>query len=529
MLWSLIKIVLFIALVGAATLAAGSLIEAGGEVRIAIGTVEFTLTPLAGIIAVLALLVAGWIAFRLIGLALAVFRFFYGDETAISRYFDRNRERRGFEALADGLMALASGEGKLALAKAARAEKYLRRPDLTLLISAQAAEMTGDRAKAQSYYRRLLDDDRTRFVGVQGILKQKLAEGDTDTALKLAQKAFALRPRHTGTIDTLFALQSEHHDWKGARETLRAKLKARALPKDVHVRRDAVLALAEAREKLEAGEIEEGRLAALQANRLSPDLIPAAVLAAEMQVLNKAPKAAVKLLKKAWSAQPHPDLAAAFAEIAPDESPSERRKRFQPLLKLKPDHPESRMLAAELAIVDDDFAAARKAMGDLADTAPTIRALTIMAAIERGEGAPDNVVRGWLTRALGADRGPQWICDSCHHIHGSWQPVCEHCHGFDTLSWKTPPATPEAVARPTDMLPLIVGALEDRGAPDDETAPAEPSGTPEKAEAAENADLPKGADTPSSDADEDLAVRLKDVSDDLDGIIGDVHAIPEKR
>ncbi len=532
MIWSLIKIVLFVTLVAALTFGASYIIEAGGEVRIALGGIEFSLTPLAGLIAIIAVLLAGWLLFRIVGLLIAVLRFFNGDETAISRYFDRNRERRGFEALADGLMALASGEGKVALAKAAKAEKYLARPELTLLISAQAAEMSGETRRAQGYYKQLLADDRTRFVGVHGLLKQKLAEGDTDTAMKLAAKAFALRPRHGATIDTLFALQSEKADWKGARETLSAKLKIRALSKDVHTRRDAVLALAEAREKIETGEVEAGRIAAIHANRLSPDLIPAAVLAAEMHVLNGTGKAAVKVLKRAWSAQPHPDLAAAFADIMPDESPQERRTRFQTLLKLKPDDPESRMLAAELAIVTEDFPAARRALGDLAQTDPTTRSLTIMAAIERGEGAPDNVVRGWLTRGLGASRGPQWMCESCHHIHNQWVPVCENCGRFDTLAWKTPAASGEPVPRPSDMLPLIVGRLEDR--PVDAPEPGPSGEAPHNPTPDSTSDLAPDlapdsalAPGPHSSAKNQISEIATDISDDLDGILGDPHTIPK--
>ena len=53
-------------------------------------------------------------------------------------------------------------------------------------------------------------------------------------------------------------------------------------------------------------------------------------------------------------------------------------------------------------------------MGDLAETHPTARTLAIMAAIERGQGADDAVVKGWLARALTAPRGPQWVCDNCN-------------------------------------------------------------------------------------------------------------------
>ena len=115
------------------------------------------------------------------------------------------------------------------------------------------------------------------------------------------------------------------------------------------------------------------------------------------------------------------------------------------------------MLQAELQIAAEDFPAARRALGNLADEAPTARVLTLLAAIERGEGADDSVVRGWLTKALTAPRGPQWICDNCQHIHASWNATCSNCGSFDTLSWKTPPENEMAMPVGTEMLPLIVG------------------------------------------------------------------------
>jgi HemY protein len=174
-------------------------------------------------------------------------------------------------------------------------------------------------------------------------------------------------------------------------------------------------------------------------------------------------------LKKAWEAQPHPDLAATFAAIAPDETPQERIKRFTPLLRLKPDHPESQMLASELHLAAEDFPEARRTLGDLVEVAPDARNVTIMAAIERGEGASDAVVRGWLAKALRVPRGPHWVCDNCQHIHGDWAPVCENCQSFDTLSWKTPPMSEIVSPSGLQMLPLIVGALEDTSTDADET------------------------------------------------------------
>jgi HemY protein len=457
MLWSVTKITLFVVAIAALALGAGWLMEAEGGVRIAFAGVEFNLRPLQAAVALAALIVLLWGLLKLASLGVAVLKFLTGDETAISRWFSRNRERKGYEALTDSLMALASGEGRQALTKAQRAEGYLRRPELTTLIAAQAAQMAGDRDKAEEAFKRLLQDERTRFVGIRGLMHQRLAVGDEDTALKLAQKAFELKPKHEETQDVLLRLQAEHGDWKGARETLGAKLRHGGLPRDVFRRRDAVLALSEAKDVVAEGTSIEAREAAIAANKASPDLIPAAVMAAQAYVADGRPKYATRVLVKAWEAAPHPDLAAAFAEIVPDETPRARLKRFEALTALRTDDPETKLLKAELLIAAEDFPAARRALGDLATTDPTTRSLTVMAAIERGEGADDAVVRAWLARAISAPRGPQWVCDNCGSVHGHWMPVCSSCHAFDTLAWRRPKEAEVMPPTSAGMLPLIVG------------------------------------------------------------------------
>ncbi|WP_413852351.1 heme biosynthesis protein HemY [Albidovulum sp.] len=458
MIWSFLKVVLFVVIVAALALGAGYLAETGSGVRISVANTEYSLGPVQMVVAVLVAILILWLVMRLAGLIIATLRFINGDETALSRYFDRNRERKGFQALADGLMAIASGEGKVALSQAAKAERYLGRPELTNLIAAQAAEVAGDTRRATEVYKRLLADDRTRFVGVRGLMRQKLAEGDTETAMKLAEKAFALKPRQQDVQDTLLKLRAEKRDWKGAREVLGAKHKQGLLPRDVFRRRDAVLALQEAKEVFSDDAPIEVREAVIAANKQSPDLIPAAVLAARGYVQAGKPKYAARILRKSWEVKPHPDLAATFAAIVPDETPAARLKRFETLLSANPDHEESRLLRAELQIAAEDFPSARRALGDLAETRPTARSLAIMAAIARGEGHDDAVVRGWLARALTASRGPQWVCETCHNIQADWTPTCDNCGGFDTLSWRESPNAAAPLPNGAEMLPLIVGS-----------------------------------------------------------------------
>ena len=116
------------------------------------------------------------------------------------------------------------------------------------MLLAQAAELSGDLKKANETYKSLIQNPKTRFVGLRGILKQKLAEGQTEVAIKLAKEAFNIKPAHIETQDILLQLQAESGDWRGARKTLGTKFKKGAIPKDIHRRRDAVLALAEAKD-----------------------------------------------------------------------------------------------------------------------------------------------------------------------------------------------------------------------------------------------------------------------------------------
>jgi len=52
-------------------------------------------------------------------------------------------------------------------------------------------------------------------------------------------------------------------------------------------------------------------------------------------------------------------------------------------------------------------------------------------------------------------------------------PVCETCEGFDTLSWKSPPAPKVSAPTGVEVLPLIVGDVADDVVDDAEVLDAE--------------------------------------------------------
>jgi len=363
---------------------------------------EVTLFEAASILVVgiLALMLAIWI----LNSVTAVIRFILGDETAFGGFFIRSRERRGLDALGKALAAIAVGDGKTARRKAEIAQDKLQNPALTRLLNAQAADLAGERGRAATYYKALMSEPETAFAGARGLLMHAMEAEDTERALMLATKARELNPRDRDTLDALYALQSRKFDWAAARTTLAAQVRAGHVPKLDAARREAALVLAQAENAERLGETEHARALAVEAAKLDPTNLDAVTEAVRQLIDAGSKRAASKLVMDGWRIAPHAKLAAAFAEIEPDEAPSQRRRRFEGLFALRSDHEETQLLRAELALVAEDWRAARLAIEELREVEPSARSCAIMAAIARGEGEPDHVVRGWLARALGAPR-----------------------------------------------------------------------------------------------------------------------------
>ncbi|MEM7213200.1 MAG: heme biosynthesis HemY N-terminal domain-containing protein [Pseudomonadota bacterium] len=310
------------------------------------------------------------------------------------------------DALSIGLVAIASGDAMTAQKKAKIAEKSLQRPELTRLLNAQAAELSGDSARAETYYKALMSDETTAFAGAQGLLGRAMAEDDTDRALKLAEHAHELMPKNALAMETLYTLQSQKFDWAGARRTVQEQKRYGLLPKDDAIKREAALVYAQSEDAERDGNAESARKLSVEAARMDPSNVEAVSGAVGHLLEDGSKRAASKLIVEAWRIQPHPKLAAAYAAVEPDEAPAARRRRFQTLFAFHPDSDEVQFLRAELALVDEDWTGARKAIEDLRETEPSARSCAVFAAIARGEGQPDYVVQGWLARGLGAPRTP---------------------------------------------------------------------------------------------------------------------------
>ncbi len=473
MIWSLVKITAFIVAIAFFSTAFALLMDLNGTVTFEL--FDFAIrTDLTNFVILLLLLIpVFWGAYFLVGLAVAVFNFFVGDETALTRYLNKNRTRRGYEALADSMVAMASGEPALANSKITLAERCLKRPELTGLLAAQAAERMGNTDKAQAVYRQLLQDGKTRFVGVAGILKHALDGGDTRKALQLAKKAYELRPQHEETQNILFRLQSQEEDWIGAEEVLKAKFSQKKFDKKTYHHHRAAILLSQGMQNLDQDRRVEGKSKVIEANKLAPDLIPAATLAARLCAEAGDKRTATRILMTTWNLVSHPDIVSVYKELEPDESNQQRHERFKKLINKTLTQPESRMAMAELAISHKDYHQARRELETLHENAPSVRTYLILAAIERGLGSSEGQVQNLLAAAVTAPKGSQWICNTCHQSQKDWSPLCSNCQDFDSLEWQQQDNSPQTLISSIKLLPLAADsensfhALEEDNTSDD--------------------------------------------------------------
>lgn len=454
MIWLILRVLLFALFLSVLAVGGAFLVDSPGQVAISWRGVEYPpLTHLEFIALVAFVVVALLILYKALKLGSALLRFLLGDETALKRFWNRSREKRGMEALSKGMIALAEGEPDVAEAHARRAAKMLGQTEMLMLLGAQIAEARGDAEAARAQYRLLAKDPRTALVGVKGLLGQAVRRGEIGKAMKLAEHAITLRPKDRSVQQGLFELQLRNRDWDGAHKTLEAMVKAKALPDDVVRRRLAVLDYEAARAKEAEGDAAEALSLAEDAVAEAPTFAPAAALAARLMAAAGQGRKAQRVLRDAWSELPHPELAEAWAAFEPTESPAARRRRFRDLIATNPDHMESRLLDAELALADGDLPAARRALGTLPSDEPNQRTLALMGAVERASGSPEAVVRGYLAKAVSAPRGAHWRCDRCAATPASWTAVCPSCGGFDTLGWRE---RGETTGDSTAMLPLLM-------------------------------------------------------------------------
>jgi HemY protein len=219
-----------------------------------------------------------------IALLYRFWRAIVGAPRAFGRWRRERRRRKGYVALTQGMVAVAAGDPDEARRQARRADVLLNEPPLTMLLSAQAAQLNGDENAATRYFTQMLERSETEFLGLRGLLIQAMRKGDHQRAIALARRARGLRPRTPWLLTTLFELETRTGDWRAAADTLGQAQRAKALPVPQARRHEAAVLIELSREAEAKGQGRDALRLAEQAHRADPDHLAATIWLAERYV-----------------------------------------------------------------------------------------------------------------------------------------------------------------------------------------------------------------------------------------------------
>lgn len=391
--------------------------------------------------------IAGWLLYRWI----------VGAPGALLDGWGESRRRRGYRELTQGLAAVAAGDGAEAQKHARKAEQLLSEPALTLLLSAQAAQLNGDREGARRAFNAMLEDDQMAFLGLRGLIGQSLRDGDQAQALGYAERAFKLRPQTPWVVHSLFDMQAQVGQWKTAQETLEAGIRRKVVSPDKGRSLKALLEVERSREAEREGRASDALALAREAFGLAPERIAVTQRLAELQIKAGESKKAMKTIERGWSVAPHPDLVALYLEASGETEALKRIGVVRRLAAQNPSDIESHLALAQASLDAGLWGEARRHLDTAAGTNPSTRVCRMMAEVEeRAQSGPEKV-REWLGRATDAPADRAWRCSSCGAHHEAWRPVCESCGAFGTLQWRAPgtygqvlpPEASPAMALPT--------------------------------------------------------------------------------
>jgi HemY protein len=367
----------------------------------------------------------------------SIFRGLWKMPGHLRRRRHERRHARGRHAITHGLLAIGHGDSAAARQHAEVARKYVGNDPLTLLLHAQSAQLDGDRAGANAAFRAMAERDDTRLLGLRGLFIEAQRADDAVAAVMIADEALKLSPSSTWASHAVLGFRCAKGDWSGALAILDNNLSAGLIDKATFRRQRGVLLTARALE-LEKLDRDLSRENAMEAVKLAPTLVPAAVLAAKFESEAHQVRRAMRIVEAAWLAQPHPDLADAYAHVKLGDAARQRLVRVETLAAKTPGHIEGALAIARAGIDAAEFGRARDALAPFIAT-PTQRVALLMAEIERTEHGDSGRARAWTLRAVRARHDPAWTADG--YVSDRWRPVSPVTGRLDAFQWQTPVAS----------------------------------------------------------------------------------------
>lgn len=353
--------------------------------------------------------------------------------------------QKGQRALLLGLTALAAGDARMAGYHAYQTRKFLPEDrGLSVLLEAQSANLDGDYKQASQYYKQLLANKDSAFLGLRGLISQFLQTGDKQLALEYASQAHKMYPKQIWILQLVYRLQIEQKLWDMAEKSLTQLMRITSAKDEqamALLRSDRIaLLLRRADQYLEDGQKRKGEKLLKAAVKIDPQFVPSIDRLARLYMRNKKNKAAIKLIEKCWTVNPHPDLSALWDKLAPKMKPSDTTARlrwFEKLIECNRESAESFLAAAHAATLDALWGEAEQYLDKAQDLDPSARVFRAYSKLAEARGRTEDA-RYWMEKTASAPASKVWNCKKTGRIYEHWSPIALPHNGFNTIHWDYP-------------------------------------------------------------------------------------------
>src|SRR3569623_278526 len=377
----------------------------------------------------------------------AIIRAFWKPPARLRRRRHEKRQAKARHAITQGLIAVGTGDSFAAHRHAGTAKRLAERDPLVLLLQAQTAQLEGDRPGAQHAFHAMAERKDMRLLGLRGLFIEAQRNDDPYTAVAMAEEALKIAPTSPWASHAVLGFRCAQGDWDGALALLDNNKAAGLIDTEPYRRRRGVLLTARAL-ALEERDRDLSRKSSMEAIKFAPQLVPAAVLAAKFYSEDNQVRRAMRAIEVAWNANPHPDLAAAYAHVRLGDSARERHARVALLAQQMPEERE------------------------------------------RAGNQEEGRAREWTARAVRAAPDPAWTADG--YVSDRWRPVSPVTGRLDAFQWVTPVAAlaSERAEIEAEAPALLEPMPLDSRLPEQRPAPLESTGETETAPAAEAVTAP---------------------------------------
>lgn len=426
----MIRILFYLVVVLALGLGFAWLADRPGDMVVTFSGYRYQVSLMVAAVGIVAVVAATMIAWWLV-------RSIWNSPYAIARHFRVRRRDRGYQALSTGMIAAGAGDAALARRKGKKAGKLINadQEPLIHLLEAQTALLEGDHDAARRKFEAMLDDPETRLLGLRGLYLEAERLGDRNAARHYAGRAAAVAPQLGWATESTIEELAARAQWDGALELVAAQKSTKRIEPAVANRQRAVLLTAKAADVMDTDPA-AAKAAALEANKLQPEFVPAALAAAKMLLRDDDVRKASKILEHAWRAAPHPEVADLYIHARSGDAVLDRLKRARKLQDMKKNHAEASLAVARAAFDANDYRSARTEAEAAIRLDAREGAYLLLADIEEAETGDEGKVRQWLAKAVRAPRDPAWVADGVVAEH--WAPVSPVTGRLDAFEWRAP-------------------------------------------------------------------------------------------